>query len=371
MSQTVVRGLKNSPETQKKKRTIYEILDERYGFEALNYEVPPHANTVLFTLGGITLASLLVTLASGFLLGFWYLPFPEEANLSIRTIMEKAFLGSVIRGIHFWGAQITIAGLVLHILRVLFFGSYKRPREGNWIVGVLLFVTMIGLYFTGTVLKYDQEGYEALAHAKEIAGTLGFGTFFNTEYVPTTIRIFLTHVSILPVILLVLLFIHILLIKRLKISPLPWSKAEANGSKEGGTQGKPQVKQGHKRHSFFHHIRALIGWGYVVLGITLILGIIAPPGIGPSPLDGIEVTKPVWPFLWLYSVEEWFGVNGAWIAGGLTVAGLLAIPFIDYAKEQAFGKRKFVLILSTVVVLTFLVLTVYAYFSTPVVHLNM
>lgn len=103
----------------------------------------------------------------------------------------------------------------------------------------------------------------------------------------------------------------------------------------------------------------------------MILGIIAPPGIGPAPLDGIVVTKPVWPFLWLYSVEEWFGVNGAWIAGGLTVAGLLAIPFIDYAKEQAFGKRKFVLILSTVVVLTLLVLTVYAYFSTPVVHLNM
>lgn len=345
-------------ETMKKKKRFYEVLNDRFGFEALNYEVPSHANTILYTLGGITLVSVLITIASGIILALWYVPTPEEANASIRVITEEVFLGSVIRGAHFWGAQLTIIAIVLHLLRVLYYGSYKRPREGNWIVGVLLFAVMIGLYFTGTTLKWDQEGNEALEHAQVIAETLGFGAFFNEEFIPVILRFFIMHVSLLPLALLALVFIHMLLIKRLKISPLPWGKANT-------------ATVGHKQHTFFHHIRSLVGYGYLTLGVILILAILAPPAIGPDPISGIEVTKPVWPFLWLYSVEEWFGVNGAWIAGGLTIIGLLAVPFIDRAKEQALPKRKLILTLLTIVVVTLIVLTIYAYFSTPVVHLDM
>ncbi|MFX7329536.1 cytochrome b N-terminal domain-containing protein, partial [Acinetobacter baumannii] len=76
------------------------------------------------------------------------------------------YLGSIIRGIHYWAASLTLIAVALHVLRVFLYGSYKQPREGNWIIGAILFGTLIGLFFTGTALKWDQEGYEALEHAK-------------------------------------------------------------------------------------------------------------------------------------------------------------------------------------------------------------
>lgn len=356
--------LKNNSAKNKNKQGFFAFINQRFGIETLNYEVPVHANTLPFTLGGITAISTLLTIVTGILLTFWYVPTPEEANLSIRYIMSTAYLGSVIRGIHFWAAQATVVALVLHLLRVMFYGSYKFPREGNWIIGVFLFITMIGLYFTGTMLKWDQEGFEALEHAVAIADTVGLGGFFAAGNASTLIRFFTLHISLLPLLLLALLFIHMLLVKRMKISPLPWQKDKKATNERSETHDS-------KKHTFLHHIGSLIGYGYIVSGIIIILALLVPPVIGPEPITGIEVTKPFWTFLWLYAIEEWFGINGAWIIGGIPFLALLALPFIDRAKTQAFRDRKGILTIAIIVTITILALTFYAYFSSPVVHLDM
>ena len=81
--------------------------------------------------------------------------------------------GEFTRGVHFWGANLVVITMSLHILRVFVSGSYKRPRELNWVIGVGLFALTMAFFFTGTVLKWDQEAFEALQHQEAIARILG------------------------------------------------------------------------------------------------------------------------------------------------------------------------------------------------------
>ena len=84
---------------------LREILKERLGCHLLEYEVPEHANTVKYSLGGITITSLGVLIVSGILLSQFYHPIPERANSSIHFLMDQVYLGWFLRGIHFWAGE--------------------------------------------------------------------------------------------------------------------------------------------------------------------------------------------------------------------------------------------------------------------------
>lgn len=105
----------------------------------------------------------------------------------------------------------------------MFTGSYKRPREINWYAGLGLLAITLGLVFSGSVLKFDQEGLEALQHNKEAAGIIGsLGAWFSAEFsrsVPLLTRLFNAHVTILPLLFGLLIAGHIFLIKQHGISP--------------------------------------------------------------------------------------------------------------------------------------------------------
>ena len=160
-----------------KDKKFSEWLMQRLPLKTFNYEVPKHANTFLFSLGGITLISVIVAIFSGVILAVFYSPNPELANQSIRIFVTDVKLGSLVRGLHVWAANVAVVMMIIHLLRVLFYGSYRKPRELHWLFGVALFVVMVGLVFTGTILKWDQEASEALAHAQELSKLAGLGFF--------------------------------------------------------------------------------------------------------------------------------------------------------------------------------------------------
>ena len=182
---TAVNPPTSTPATQPRSRArrALDVIDDRLGITALEYPVPEHANNLAWSLGGVTAAALVILIASGGVLVQFYSPVPETANESVRHIVTDVWGGRFVRGLHFWAAQAMYVTALLHMLRVFFTGSYKKPREANWLIGVAMFgLVTLGL-FTGTVLKWDQEGFEALGHNIEL-GTLlgGAGMWFSPQF---------------------------------------------------------------------------------------------------------------------------------------------------------------------------------------------
>jgi hypothetical protein len=187
--------------------------------------VPEHANRLGWTLGGLTAASLVVLVVTGIVLTQFFNPIPEEANLSVRRIVTDVPLGGFVRGVHFWAAQAMYVLAGLHLLRVFLTGSYKRPREANWLIGVTMFALVIAAIFTGTVIKWDQEGFEALVHNLEVARLLGgLGFWLSAEFaaeLPLNVRLYVAHIAVIPGLIVGLLAVHFLLVKRHGISAHP------------------------------------------------------------------------------------------------------------------------------------------------------
>lgn len=273
----------------------------------LRYPVPRHANSLGYTLGGITLVSFVLLAITGIYLGQFYDPGTvEDAHGSVFHISTEPFLGTVVRGLHYWLAALFVVTLVLHMARAFATGAFKAPRELVWVTGVILFALGAAALFTGTVLKADQEAIEALAHNNEIASFFGVvGFWFSTDFtgsVSQITRLYIAHVSIVPVLIVAVLAVHLLLVKKHRISPLPWGTAEEVRARE----------RGEEQLTFTSHLGHIGLWGGVLLGIALVLTALFAPGLGPQGVEGIEITKPPWYFVWLYQPENWFGLNALW-----------------------------------------------------------
>ena len=309
-------------------RRTLDVVDDRLGLDGLRYEVPEHANNLAWSLGGLTAVTFLVLIVTGVFLVQFYSPTPETANQSIRDLQSGVTLGGFVRGIHFWAAQAMYVLAGVHLLRVFLTGSYKKPREANWLIGVMMFALVIAAIFTGTVLKWDQEGFEALGHNLDIAKILGgVGTFFGTGFasnISILVRLYGAHVAMIPALLIGLMVVHFLLVKRHKISPDPRNPG-ATGEKLG---------------SFTLHLRRVAIFGLVVIGILGVMSVLWPAGIGPTPVEGVEVTKPPWMFYWLFGLENYIGINGI-LYGAIVFFGILiALPFVDRRPERYWRRRR-------------------------------
>lgn len=330
---------------------VVDVVDERMGISALRYPVPEHANRLTWSLGGLTAASLGILIVTGVILVQYYVPEPTAANQSVRDIAAGSTLGFV-RGIHFWGAQAMYVLAALHLIRVFLTASYKKPREGNYLIGVTMFALTFLAIFTGTVLKWDQEGFEALAHNTETANLLGgFGSWFSptfAEHTPILSRLYAAHVVIIPGLILMLVFVHVLLIKRHRISPHPLLPDE-------GTGVAPAAEP---TDAFTSHLRRVGALGMSLLGALGLLALLLPPGVGTPPADGVEITRPLWPFWPMFTLENWIGLSGI-LWGGAGLFGILAlVPFVDRNPARHPRRRKVALTLGAIFLVAYLVLTV-------------
>jgi ubiquinol-cytochrome c reductase cytochrome b subunit len=341
-------------------KRLAAALDERLGLSALQYPVPRHANSLAWTLGGLTLAALVILVVTGILLAQFYTPTPEAARDSVLHIETELQLGSLLRGIHVWAAQAMFVLVLAHLARVLITGSYKRPREANWLIGLGLLAMVFLLLFTGSTLRWDQEAFEAVEHNTALAGLVGgLGTWFTPEFgagTPLVTRLYLAHVSFLPTLVFLLLVAHFMLIRRHGIS----ARAQIP---VGGTDPDERVP-------FTTHLRHLTGWSLILLGILVALAATTSNPVGPAPVAGIEVTKPLWPFLWLYQLENWIGIDGLFWAPVVVFLLLAALPFLDRSPERRPGRRRWVIGGALVVFGVLALFTLLVAFSGPAAHLG-
>lgn len=338
----------------------WEAVKERLGLPGLTYPVPRHANRLAWTLGGLTLASFLILVATGILLAQFYTPVEHSARESVLTIQNEVAGGALLRGIHIWAAQAMFVLASAHLIRVLMTGSYKRPREANWLIGLAMLGLVGLLLFTGSTLRWDQEAFEAIEHNTELADLAGrLGTWFTPEFgagTPLLPRLYLAHVSFLPALVFLLLTAHFALVKYHGISP------------------EPRVPVGEPDPDlpvpFTAHLRHLVGWSLVLLAILVGLASLTTTPVGTAPVPGIEVTKPLWPFWWMYQLENLFGLGALFWAPVVVFLFLAALPFFDRSPERRLWRRRWVLASSLVVFGLLAVLTVMVGFTSPAAHLG-
>ena len=204
-----------------------ERFDVRIPLEAfLKKPVPKHAIRWYFCLGGITFALFLIQGVTGILLSLYYRPTPGEAYESILFIMNNVRFGWLIRSIHSWSSTLMIAFCVAHMLRVFITGSYKNPRELNWVAGMFLLLLTLAFGFTGYLLPWDQKALWGSTVGSEILGIIpGIGGWLlgllrgGMEITGLTLtRFYGIHMLVLPVLVFVFLAIHFVIIRRQGIS---------------------------------------------------------------------------------------------------------------------------------------------------------
>ena len=296
-----------------------EKLKKATGFSALDYPVPQHANTVWYSLGGLTLFCFLMAMGSGMLMAQFYSPSPSTAFESVKYINRTAGL-QFIRGVHFWSANLGFLMLIIHMLRVIVTGAFRPPRILTYFAGLGLLLMIFLIYFAGTVLRADQEGYEAMRHFLAVNKLLGpIGAVFQEDFTLSTSmlsRIFALHTSALQMILIGFLVLHIFYIKYFGISPKPYQTDE---DYQANLDGKS---------TFMGHIKLLGALSSGMFIIIVGLAAIFPPGLFDAPKPGMEMVKPAWPFLLFVPFENLIGVGGILLGAVMVAIYLFVFPIL-------------------------------------------
>ncbi|MDA3130179.1 menaquinol-cytochrome c reductase cytochrome b subunit [Aliibacillus thermotolerans] len=213
---------------------LYDWVDERLDItpiwrDVADHEVPEHVNPAhhfsafVYCFGGLTFFIIVIQFLSGMFLTMYYVPDIVNAYESVKYLQGEVAFGMIVRGMHHWGASLVIVMVFLHTLRVFFTGAYKKPRELNWVVGVLMFFILMGLGFTGYLLPWDMKAYFATVVGLQMAESVPIiGTLIKTllsgdpEIVgaQTLTRFFAIHVFFLPAALLGLMAVHFIMIRR-------------------------------------------------------------------------------------------------------------------------------------------------------------
>jgi len=207
-------------------------LDERLAWrqvwQAIFLRKIPKVNW-LFTLGSASLFLAINQIVTGILLTIYYVPTPDHAYDSVQYITTQVTAGWLIRGLHHWGASAMVVVVALHMLRIIFHGAYKFPREVTWFTGVVLLLIVIGFGFTGYLLPWDQKAYWATTVGTRIAGTPPLIGDWVLRIVRggeeltaiTLARFFGVHIWVLPTALISLTAFHLYLVIRIGISAIP------------------------------------------------------------------------------------------------------------------------------------------------------
>jgi cytochrome b6 len=138
--------------------------------------VARHALALKYTwcMGGITFFLFLFLTVTGVYLMFYYHPTVNDAFWDIKDLQYSVPFGKILRNIHRWGGHLMVITVMIHMFRVFMTGSYKRPREFNWSIGVVLLVLTFLLSFTGYLLTWDQLGMWAITVGTNMARSTPF-----------------------------------------------------------------------------------------------------------------------------------------------------------------------------------------------------
>lgn len=348
-------------------KALAQWLDQRFPMaQARNFlrsqgdKLLPAHTSWWHTFGSLLLFLTLNQIVTGILLMVYYRPTSEAAFESVRFITTRAHFGWLIRGLHAWGANVMILLLVAHMLRTFLMGTYKKPRELTWVIGVLIFGTVLIFGFTGYLLPWNQVSYWATVVGTEITGAMPVvgealkglvrgGDAVGTE---TLGRFYVAHVAVLPWVLTGTVMVHLLLVRLLGIAPLTRVGQEQLDTR-GGVRFYPQ------------HVAKEAAVFVVFLAALVALVFFDSPGLGDkaNPIKTPEGIKPEWYFLPTYQLLKLVPRLPGILLSFLPMLLLLLWPFLDRTPERHPKKRKWAMALGALAVAVPLFLGVLGYVS--------
>jgi ubiquinol-cytochrome c reductase cytochrome b subunit len=182
------------------------------------YAAPKNLN-IWYFFGSLSIVVLVIQLATGLFLAIHYQPNPNLAYWSVlRGIMRDSNWGWLIRYIHIVGASAFFVVVYLHMFRGMMYGSYKKPRELLWLVGVAIYLVLAGEAFLGYLLPWGEMSYWGSTVVMNFATAIPLigktiATWLRGSFVvglPTLNRFFVFHVFLMPFLLLALVLVHII-----------------------------------------------------------------------------------------------------------------------------------------------------------------
>lgn len=266
-------------------------------------------------------------LFTGVLMMFAYEPSPDRAWQSVDSLQRGTLFGELMRGVHYWSANLLIPITVLHLLRVFLTGAYRGRRRVNWHLGlgIILFVLLSG--FTGYLLPWDQTAYWAITICTEMLGQVpGIGPALRgivlggTEIGPATmINFYALHVAVTPLAMLALLSWHFWQVRVAGGVVLPGIRPDDTREDMRAVPFSPGLL-----------LRETVVTA-VMIAVVLVLAFLfaaplgdpANPGISPNP------AKAPWYFLGVQELLIHFDALFAVVVIPLcVVAGLIVVPFL-------------------------------------------
>jgi len=190
---------------------IISYIEKEYG----DYPMPKNAN-YFWSFGALATILLIVLILSGIFLAFHYTPHTDMAFMSVERIMRDVNYGWLLRYIHSNGASFFFIVIYIHILRGMYYGSYKYPRELNWLFGVFIYLLMMITAFVGYTLPWGQMSYWAATVITNLFSAIpfigeGIKTWILGDYNvgnATLNRFFALH-YVLPFVILGVVGLHV------------------------------------------------------------------------------------------------------------------------------------------------------------------
>jgi len=342
-------------EVGKPKGGIMKWIDDRFPFtETMKYHVTEYYASKNFNwwyiFGVLAFVVLAIQLVSGVFLTMNYKPAAVDAFASVEYIMRDVEWGWLIRYMHSTGASFFFIVVYLHMFRAMLYGSYKKPRELIWIIGMLIFFVLMGSGFSGYLLPWGQMSYWGAQVIISLFGAIpGIGEalveIIRGDYSISDItlnRFFALHVIVLPLALIGLVFVHIVALHQVGSNNPDGIEIKKNKGPDGVPLDGIAFHPYHTSKDLVGIIVFLIIFSAVVFfapdlgGYFLEYANFEPANLTATP----EHIAPVWYFTPFYAIlravpDKLWGA----VLMGAAVMLFVFLPWLDRARVKSIRYR--------------------------------
>ncbi|MDD9805845.1 MAG: cytochrome b N-terminal domain-containing protein [Gammaproteobacteria bacterium] len=332
-------------------------IDERFPLTRLwnehlaKYYAPKNFNLWYF-FGSLALLVLVMQIVTGIFLTMHYKPDAALAFASVEYIMRDVEWGWLIRYMHSTGASAFFIIIYLHMFRGLMYGSFKKPRELLWLIGMFIYLTLMAEAFMGYLLPWGQMSYWGAQVIINLFGAIPYigpdlAVWIRGDYVvsdATLNRFFAFHVIALPLVLVGLVFLHIMALHEVGSNNPDGIEIKADRDADGNP------RDGVPFHPYYT-VKDIVGAVVFLLLFTVVVFYVPEMGgyflehnnfVEANPLLTPEHISPLWYFTPFYTVlraipDPWYGV----LAMTASILILFFLPWIDRNPVKSVRYRSF------------------------------